>query len=95
MDVRRIQAELRMGRPLYDLPLRVTFYARVSTNQDEQIYYTELIQSRPAWRFVRGISGGTMYKQGKTAGRFGNIPYKNQPVPSEYLWEMRNRVVLR
>ena len=62
MDVRRIRAELRMGRPLYDLPLRVTFYARVSTDQDEQInslenqvqYYTELIQSRPAWRFVPG-----------------------------------------
>ena len=76
MDVRRIRAELRMGRPLYDLPLRVTFYARVSTDQDEQInslenqvqYYTELIQSRPAWRFVpgyidEGISGGTTKKR--------------------------------
>ena len=76
MDVRRIRAELRMGRPLYDLPLRVTFYARVSTDQDEQInslenqvqYYTELIQSRPAWRFVQGyidegISGGTTRKR--------------------------------
>ena len=65
-----------MGRPLYDLPLRVTFYARVSTDQDEQInslenqvqYYTELIQSRPAWRFVpgyidEGISGGTTKKR--------------------------------
>ena len=37
MDVRRIRAELRMGRSIYDLPLRVTFYARVSTYQDEQI----------------------------------------------------------
>lgn len=76
MDVRRIRAELRMGRPLYDLPLRVTFYARVSTDQGEQInslenqvqYYTELIQSRPAWRFVQGyidegISGGTTRKR--------------------------------
>lgn len=76
MDVRRIRAELRMGRPLYDLPLRVTFYARVSTDQDEQInslenqvqYYTELIRSRPAWRFVpgyidEGISGGTTRKR--------------------------------
>ena len=76
MDVRRIRAELRMGRPLYDLPLRVTFYARVSTDQDEQInslenqvqYYTELIQSKPAWRFVpgyidEGISGGTTKKR--------------------------------
>lgn len=76
MDVRRIRAELRMGRPLYDLPLWVTFYARVSTDQDEQInslenqvqYYTELIQSKPNWRYVpgyidEGISGGTTRKR--------------------------------
>ena len=76
MDVRRIRAELRMGRPLYDLPLRVTFYARVSTDQDEQInslenqvqYYTELIQSKPNWKFVpgyvdEGISGGSTKKR--------------------------------
>ena len=76
MDVRRIRAELRAGRSIYDLPLRVTFYARVSTDQDEQInslenqvqYYTELIQSKPNWRFVpgyidEGISGGTTKKR--------------------------------
>ena len=76
MDVRRIRAELRSGRSIYDLPLRVTFYARVSTDQDEQInslenqvqYYTELIQSKPNWRFVpgyidEGISGGTTKKR--------------------------------
>ena len=76
MEVRKIRSEMRMGRSFYDLPLRVTFYARVSTDQDEQInslenqvqYYTELIQSRPAWRFVpgyidEGISGGTTRKR--------------------------------
>ena len=76
MDVRKIREELRMGRSIYDLPLRVTFYARVSTDQDEQInslenqvqYYTELIQSKPNWRFVpgyidEGISGGTTKKR--------------------------------
>ena len=55
MEVRKIRAEMRNGRSFYDMPLRVTFYARVSTDQDEQInslenqvqYYTELIQSRP------------------------------------------------
>ena len=70
MDIRKIRAELRMGRPIYDLPLRVTFYARVSTDQDEQInslenqvqYYTDLIRSKPNWTFVpgyidEGISG--------------------------------------
>ena len=76
MEVRKIRAEMRNGRAFYDMPLRVTFYARVSTDQDEQInslenqvqYYTELIQSRPNWRFVpgyvdEGISGGSTKKR--------------------------------
>ena len=65
-----------MGRSIFDLPLRVTFYARVSTDQEEQInslenqvqYYTELIKSKPNWTFVpgyidEGISGGTTKKR--------------------------------
>ena len=76
MEVRKIRAEMRMGRSVYDLPLRVTFYARVSTDQDEQInslenqvqYYTELIQNKPNWKFVpgyvdEGISGGSTKKR--------------------------------
>ena len=72
MDIRRIRAEMRMGRSIFDLPLRVTFYARVSTDQDEQLnslenqvqYYTELIKSKKNWTFVpgyidEGISGTT------------------------------------
>ena len=72
MDIRRIRAEMRMGRSVFDLPLRVTFYARVSTDQDEQLnslenqvqYYTELIKSKKSWTFVpgyidEGISGTT------------------------------------
>ena len=76
MDVRKIRAEMRMGRSIFDLPLRVTFYARVSTDQDEQInslenqvqYYTELIQSKRNWTFVpgyidEGISGTSTKKR--------------------------------
>ena len=76
MDVRKIRNELRMGRSIYDLPLRVTFYARVSTDMDAQLnslenqvqYYTELIQRKPNWTFVpgyidEGISGGTTKKR--------------------------------
>ena len=76
MDIRRIRAEMRMGRSIFDLPLRVTFYARVSTDQDEQInslenqvqYYTELIKSKPNWTFVpgyidEGISGTSTKKR--------------------------------
>jgi len=45
---------MRNGKTIFDLPLRVTFYARVSTDKDEQInslenpiqHYTELIRSK-------------------------------------------------
>ncbi len=70
MNVLRIRSEMRSGKTIFDLPLRVTFYARVSTDKDAQLnslenqvqYYTELIQSKPNWTFVpgyvdEGISG--------------------------------------
>ena len=76
MDVRKVRQELRLGRSFYDLPLRVTFYARVSTDMDTQRgslenqvqYYTELIQNKRDWTFVpgyidEGISGGTTKKR--------------------------------
>ena len=76
MDIRRIRGEMRMGRSIFDLPLRVTFYARVSTDQDEQLnslenqvqYYTELIKSKQNWTFVpgyidEGISGTSTRKR--------------------------------
>ena len=37
MNVLRIRNEMRNGKTIFDLPLRVTFYARVSTDKDEQI----------------------------------------------------------
>ena len=76
MDVRKMRNELRQGRSFYDLPLRVTFYARVSTDMDAQLnslenqvrYYTDFVQSKPNWTFVpgyidEGISGGTTKKR--------------------------------
>lgn len=76
MDVRRIRREMREGRSVFDLPLRVTFYARVSTDKDEQLnslenqvqYYTELIQSKANWTYVpgyidEGISGTSTRKR--------------------------------
>ena len=62
MNVHRIRTEMRMGKSIYDLPLRVTFYARVSTDKDEQLnslenqvqYYTEFIQSKPNWTYYAG-----------------------------------------
>lgn len=76
MEVRKIRAEMRMGRSIFDLPLRVTFYARVSTEKYEQLnslenqiqYYTELIKSKLNWVFVEGyidegISGTSTKKR--------------------------------
>lgn len=76
MNVLRIRNEMRNGKTIFDLPLRVTFYARVSTDKDEQInslenqvqYYTELIQGKHNWIFVpgyvdEGISGTSTKKR--------------------------------
>ena len=76
MNIHRIRNELRMGKSIFDLPLRVTYYARVSTDKDEQInslenqieYYTELIQSKSNWTYIdgyvdEGISGTTTKKR--------------------------------
>ena len=76
MNILKIRNEMRNGKTIFDLPLRVTFYARVSTDKDEQInslenqvqYYTELIQSKPNWTFVpgyidEGISGTSTKKR--------------------------------
>ena len=76
MNVLRIRNEMRNGKTIFDLPLRVTFYARVSTDKDEQLnslenqvqYYTELIQSKPNWTYIEGyvdegISGTSTKKR--------------------------------
>ena len=62
MNILKIRNEMSNGRSIYDLPLRVTYYARVSTDKDEQLnslenqvqYYTELIQSKPNWTYIPG-----------------------------------------
>ena len=76
MTIRKLREQLRMGKSIYDLPLRVTFYARVSTEKVEQQgslenqiqYYTDFIQKNPNWSYVpgyvdEGISGTTTYKR--------------------------------
>lgn len=76
VDIYDIRNALNSGRTIYDLPLRVTYYARVSTDKDEQLhslsaqvrYYTEFIQKCSAWTFVEGyidegISGTSVGKR--------------------------------
>ena len=76
MDIRSVRELVRKGKSIYELPLRVTFYARVSTDKLEQQgslehqiqYYTELIEKNPHWVSVpgyvdEGISGTSTYKR--------------------------------
>ena len=61
MDILAARTELKK-KTIYDLPLRVTFYARVSTDKDEQLnslenqvrYYEDMIRKNKAWTFVPG-----------------------------------------
>lgn len=61
MDIHSIRQTLRM-KSIYDIPLRVTYYARVSSESDEQLnslgnqigYYEEFIRKNSAWTFVPG-----------------------------------------
>lgn len=76
MDIYDIRNALNSGKTICDLPLRVTYYARVSTDKDEQLhslsaqvrYYTEFIQHCEHWTFVEGyidegISGTSVGKR--------------------------------
>ena len=75
MDIHYIRQELKR-RSIYDLPLRVTYYARVSSESDEQLnslgnqisYYENLIRKNLEWTFVpgyidEGLSGATTKKR--------------------------------
>ena len=61
MDILNIRALLRT-KSIYDIPLRVTYYARVSSESDEQLnsldnqiaYYEDLIRRTRAWTYIQG-----------------------------------------
>lgn len=61
MDILSIRATLRT-KPIYAIPLRVTYYARVSSETDEQLnsldnqvsYYEDFIKKNEQWTFVPG-----------------------------------------
>ena len=61
MDIHNIRLELRQ-KTIYEIPMRVTFYARVSTDSEEQLnsltnqvsYYEEMINKNSAWTYVTG-----------------------------------------
>jgi len=98
VNILRIRNELRNGKTIFDLPMRVTFYARVSTDKDEQLnslenqiqYYTELIQSKPNWTYIEGyidegISGTSIQDIGKSPGSLSqNVP--DPPLRNRTVW---------
>ena len=61
MDIHSVRQQMRL-KSIYDIPLRVTYYARVSSESDEQLnsldnqigYYEDLIQKNSTWTFVPG-----------------------------------------
>lgn len=61
MDILNIRAELKT-KSIYEIPLHVTYYARVSSESDEQLnsldnqiaYYEDFIKKNSAWTFVPG-----------------------------------------
>ncbi len=62
MDIKEVRKELKNGKTIYDLPLRVGYYARVSTDKDDQLnsldnqrkYFEELISENKNWTLVNG-----------------------------------------
>jgi len=76
MDLYKIRNELMSGKSIYDIPLKVTFYARVSTDRDEQLnslenqvmYFENHIKNVSNWTYVKGyidegISGTSALKR--------------------------------
>ena len=69
MNIHKIREQMKV-KSIYEIPMRVTFYARVSSEKDEQLnsldnqitYYTNLIKNNTNWDYVpgyidEGISG--------------------------------------
>ena len=72
MDIHTARQQLKI-KSIYDLPMRVTYYARVSSEKDEQLnslgnqitYYEDFIKKNQNWTYVRtSIVWWTMAKQG-------------------------------
>lgn len=70
MDLCKIRNEISRGESIYNIPLKVTFYARVSTDKDEQLnsldnqilYFKNFIMENSNWKYIdgyidEGISG--------------------------------------
>jgi len=75
MNIHEIRQQMKF-KSIYEISMRVTFYARVSSEKDEQLnsldnqiaYYTDLIKKNPNWEYIpgyidEGISGISTQKR--------------------------------
>ena len=78
MDIKKAREDLRKGKTIYDMPLRVVYYARVSTDKEDQLnslenqrnYFEEMITENKNWVFCggyidEGISGTAVKNRDK------------------------------
>ena len=81
MDVHSVRQMMRT-KSIYEIPLRVTFYARVSSEKDEQLnsldnqisYYRNFIKKNANWEFVEGyIDEGLSGMSTKKRENFHNM----------------------
>ena len=76
MNLIQIKETLNKGISIFDMPLRVVYYARVSTDKDEQLnsldnqiyYYEDFIKKNKNWTYAgryidEGISGSSTLKR--------------------------------
>ena len=78
MNYYDVVSAINRGEKIFDLPLRVTYYCRVSTASDVQLnsldnqldYYEGLIKSKANWTFVKGY-----FDEGVTGTRADKRPY--------------------
>ena len=77
MNKENILKEIEKGTSIYDLPLRVTFYARVSTEKEVQInslknqiaFFKDKIAMFPQWTYIDGY-----IDEGKSGGKAEKRP---------------------
>ena len=62
MEIKKAREDLRKGKTIYDMNLRVAYYGRVSTDKDDQLnslenqqhYFEDMIKENSNWIFTRG-----------------------------------------
>ena len=81
MDIHSVR-QLMRTKSIYEIPMRVTFYARVSSEKDEQLnsldnqisYYRNFIKKNTNWEFVEGyIDEGLSGMSTKKRENFHNM----------------------